>query len=290
MTHELSKSSTLHAVLSKHGFSFKKQLGQNFLVDAKILDEIVGAAQVAPEDGVLEIGPGAGVVTQILAQRAKSVVAVEKDKSLKPILDDTMASHPNTHIVFEDILTVDLSALWSEYFQDCARVHIVANLPYYITTPILFHVLESGVDWTRIVIMVQKEVADRLVAPPGKKQYGALTVTVSYYASVQLVTVVPPASFVPPPSVDSTVICLTRHLSPPVDVCNPKLFFRIVKAAFSTRRKTLFNALSGALGISKPVCAAWLEATGIDGVRRGETLNLAEFARLTECSGPFLEH
>jgi len=276
----LTNPSALKAVLGKYGFSFKKQLGQNFLVDEIILEDIRNAAEISPRDGVLEVGPGAGVVTQMLAQKAQVVVAVEKDRALKPILEDTLGAFENVEVIFEDVLRLDFSHLWRTAFADCERVHIVANLPYYITTPILFHVLESGVNWTNIVVMVQKEVAERLVAPPGGKDYGALTLTVGYYASVEKVTVVPPTSFLPPPNVHSTVVRLSRYNIPPVDVPHPDVLFRIIRAAFSMRRKTLLNTLSGALGIPKSDCQTWIDSAGIDSIRRGETLSLREFAQL----------
>lgn len=264
-------------VLARHGVSLKKQLGQNFLVDLHVLDAIVAASQASETTGILEIGPGAGVVTQALGAVARRVVAVEKDSTLQPVLAETLAGLPNIELVFDDFLKVDVLQLWRR-FADCERTAVVANLPYYVTTPILFHLLDSGVPWSRIVVMVQKEVADRLCAPPGGKDYGALTVSVRYRADVRVVLQVSRNAFLPPPNVDSTVVCLERHVQPVVAVADEAMMFRVIRAAFATRRKTLLNALSSTLGWSKEEVRAHLEKAGVDGMRRGETLALAEFA------------
>ncbi|QSO50619.1 16S rRNA (adenine(1518)-N(6)/adenine(1519)-N(6))-dimethyltransferase RsmA [Alicyclobacillus curvatus] len=277
---DVVRSSKLRELLEAHGFQFKKQLGQNFLVDAHVLHRIVEAADIHSSDGVFEIGPGAGVVTQALALRAQKVLAVEKDRSLAPVLESSLSGVDNVDIHYGDVLEVDLQEMWRE-FQDCHRVSVVANLPYYVTTPILFHLLESGVKLHYVVIMVQREVAQRLVARPGTKDYGALTVAVQYYAQVELIQRVPPGAFVPPPSVESQVVRLRIHDQPPVQVSNPALYFRVVRAAFGMRRKTLLNNLTHSFKISKSDCEALLKDIGIDPMRRGETLDLTEFADIT---------
>lgn len=280
MQNELTKPSALRDLLSRHGFSFKKQLGQNFLVDAGVLEQIVEAAALSGRDGAFEIGPGAGVVTRLLADRAAKVVAVEKDEALRQVLAETVGGAPNVDLRYADVLDLDLGALWREAFADVERVSVVANLPYYVTTPILFHLFDAQVPIRRIVVMVQKEVADRMMAPPGGKEYGVLSIAVQYRADVQKVTVVRPASFLPPPGVDSMVVCLHCRATPPVNVVDEAGFFRVVRAAFSTRRKTLANALAGGLGLSKQQTLELLDLAQIDPTRRGETLDLAEFAKL----------
>ncbi len=278
----LAKLSNLRVILQRHGFSFKKRLGQNFLIDSGVLEKIVRASDVTDLDGVLEIGPGAGVVTRALSAYAKKVVAVEKDESLRPVLDETVSICPNVEIKFADVLNVDLSSLFEQNFHDCRNVSVVANLPYYVTTPILFHVLESPVNVSQIVVMVQKEVADRMTAKPGTKDYGVLSVTVQYRAEVSKVTSVSRGCFFPSPNVDSMVVKLTTYgTHKPVEVENEDHFFRIVRAAFGMRRKTLLNALSSGMAMSKERCEAWLRAAGIDLLRRGETLSLQEFSNLS---------
>jgi 16S rRNA (adenine1518-N6/adenine1519-N6)-dimethyltransferase len=279
MEWDVAQPSQLKALLARHGFSFKKQLGQNFLIDARILTAIEQAAELTEADGAFEIGPGAGVVTQRIARSAKRVVAVEKDASLASVLDDALAAFPNVEVVFADVLKVDLPDLWTR-FADCRRVSVVANLPYYVTTPILFHVLESGVRPYNIVVMVQREVADRMCAAPGSKDYGALSVAVQYHAEVDKVVRVPPSSFLPPPGVESMVVRLRCRSKPPVEVLDEATFFRVVRASFAMRRKTLLNTLAGPLGLSKDECARLLDGAGIDGRRRGETLTLDEFAAI----------
>jgi 16S rRNA (adenine1518-N6/adenine1519-N6)-dimethyltransferase len=278
----LAKLSTLRDYLSRHGFAFKKQLGQNFLIDSNVLEKIVEASGVTDRDGVLEIGPGAGVVTRALSAYAKKVVAIEKDKSLEPVLQDTLAECPNIELRFADVLDVDLVALFQEMFYDCEKVCVVANLPYYVTTPILFHVLESPVHVAQIVVMVQKEVADRMTATPSTKNYGVLTVAVQYRAAVSKVVSVSRGSFFPSPNVDSTVVKLsTWDENRPVQVADEDRFFKIVRSAFGMRRKTILNALSGGMSISKERCGEWLRKAGIDPKRRGETLSLQEFSTVS---------
>lgn len=275
----VAKPSELKALLASHGFAFKKQLGQNFLIDGHILDRIVEAAELTENDGAFEIGPGAGVVTQRLAAAVKRVVAVEKDAALANVLRDSLAGQNNVELVMGDVLKVSLETLW-ERFVDCDRVSVVANLPYYVTTPILFHILESAVQPHNIVVMVQKEVADRMCASPGTKDYGVLSISVQYHAEVDKVAKVTPGSFMPPPTVDSTVIRLRCRPNKAVSVLDEGLFFRVVRAAFGTRRKTLQNSLAGSSLFDKSTCIKALETSGIDGVRRGETLSISEFADL----------
>lgn len=273
------RPSVLRSVLQHHHFQLKKSLGQNFLIDARILDTILSAVEAGPDDGALEIGPGAGVLTQALGLRCKRVVAVEKDRSLEPILNETLTELTNVSVRFEDFLEVNLVELWRS-FEGCQKVSVVANLPYYVTTPILFRLLESDVSVHEIVVMVQKEVADRLAANPGGKDYGALTVSVQFRADVEKVVRVPPSSFMPPPNVESTVIRLRCRPHPTAHVVSEQAFSTVVRAGFGTRRKTLLNALSGGMGLTKDTCRAWLNQAGISPERRAETLSIDEFARL----------
>ena len=268
------KEVTAH-ILKTFNLRADKRLGQNFLVDEQIVKQIIAAAELSAEDTVLEVGPGIGTLTQALAETGAQVVAVELDRRLLPVLAKTLAGYDNIEIINEDILQLDIrKAVPQENFK------VVANLPYYITTPIIFNLLDHKLPMERLVAMVQKEVAERMVAKPGGKDYGALSVAIQYYTEPAIAFVVPPASFVPPPSVDSAVIVCKRRQEPPVQIVDEKLFFRVVKAAFSVRRKMLSNALKN-MGIDNEQAAAWLELAEIDGKRRGETLSLAEFAALT---------
>lgn len=260
-----------------HRFKLRadKKLGQNFLIDEDIVRRIVEAAELTPEDKVLEVGPGIGTLTQGLAESGADVVAVELDKRLLPVLDVTLEGYDNVRIVNGDILKVDImQEVGAENFKVCA------NLPYYITTPIIFALLEKRLPMERLVAMVQKEVAERMAAQPGRREYGALSVAIQYFTELEIAFIVPPTSFIPAPAVDSAVIVCKRRKQPPVQVCDEALFFRVVKAAFSMRRKMLNNALKN-MGISSEQCAKWLELAGIDGKRRGETLTLEDFAALT---------
>lgn len=260
-----------------HRFKLRadKKLGQNFLIDENIVRNIVTAAELSDKDTVLEVGPGIGTLTQGLAESGASVVAVELDKRLLPVLDTTLEGYDNVRIVNGDILQVDImQTVGVDEFKVCA------NLPYYITTPIIFALLEKRLPMERLVAMVQKEVAERMAAKPGGKDYGALSVAIQYYTEPEIAFIVPPSSFIPAPSVDSAVIVCKRREKPPVEVCDEALFFRVVKAAFSLRRKMLNNSLKN-MGIKGEQVAKWLELAGVDGKRRAETLSLEDFAVLT---------
>lgn len=267
-------------LLKQFEFRMSKSLGQNFLVDKSILDRIIEGAELTKEDYVLEIGPGMGSMTQRLCESAAKVVAVEIDKKLIPVLNVTLSEFDNVTVINNDVLRVDLKSILEEYFGS-KPVKVVANLPYYITTPIIMKLLEDRLNLTSITIMVQKEVGDRIKAAPGGKDYGALSVAVQYYANPKQLLLVPPHSFIPQPEVDSVVLKLDILTEPAVAVNDEKLFFRVVKAAFGQRRKTLLNALTaGNLGLSKEQLKAVLERVDIDENRRGETLSLQEFANI----------
>lgn len=278
-------------VLQKYNFNFQKKFGQNFLIDEHVLDKIIRAAEITKDDYVLEIGPGIGTMTQYLACAAREVTAVEIDRALIPILEDTLKEYDNVSIINEDILKVDIAALAKE--KNGGRpIKVVANLPYYITTPIIMGLFESHVPLESITVMVQKEVADRMQVGPGTKDYGALSLAVQYYAEPYIVANVPPNCFMPRPAVGSAVIRLTRHQKPPVDVMDEKLMFRLIRASFNQRRKTLANGLknSGELNLSKEVITAAIEKLGKGSSVRGEALDLEEFARLTNIIKEEMEH
>lgn len=273
---------TTRELMKKFDFKMTKRLGQNFLVDEGILNDIIGSAKLTKEDCVLEIGPGMGAMTQLLCDGAGKVLAVEIDKKLIPILKVTMFGYENIDIINDDILKLDLKQVLSEHFGE-KPAKVVANLPYYITTPIIMMLLEEHLNIESITIMVQKEVGERLKAAPGGKDYGALSVAVQYYCIPQLVRLVPSESFIPRPEVDSIVIRLDVRKKPAVEVKSEELFFRVVKASFGQRRKTLLNALSaGNLGKTKEEIRSMLTKLGIDENRRGETLSLSEFAMLSD--------
>ena len=278
-------------VLQKYNFNFQKKFGQNFLIDEHVLDKIIRAAEITKDDYVLEIGPGIGTMTQYLACAAREVTAVEIDRALIPILEDTLKEYDNVSIINEDILKVDIAALAKE--KNGGRpIKVVANLPYYITTPIIMGLFESHVPLESITVMVQKEVADRMQVGPGTKDYGALSLAVQYYAEPYIVANVPPNCFMPRPAVGSAVIRLTRHQKPPVEVMDEKLMFRLIRASFNQRRKTLANGLknSGELNLSKEVITAAIEKLGKVSSVRGEALDLEEFARLTNIIKEEMEH
>ena len=278
-------------VLQKYNFNFQKKFGQNFLIDEHVLDKIIRAAEITKDDYVLEIGPGIGTMTQYLACAAREVTAVEIDRALIPILEDTLKDYDNVSVINEDILKVDIAAL-AEEKNGGRPIKVVANLPYYITTPIIMGLFESHVPLESITVMVQKEVADRMQVGPGTKDYGALSLAVQYYADPYIVANVPPNCFMPRPAVGSAVIRLTRHQKPPVEVVDEKLMFRLIRASFNQRRKTLANGLknSGELNLSKEIITAAIEKLGKGSSVRGEALDLEEFARLTNIIKEEMEH
>ena len=270
------------AVLQKYNFNFQKKFGQNFLIDTHVLDKIIAAAQITKEDMVLEIGPGIGTMTQYLCENAREVVAVEIDKNLIPILEDTLSGYDNVSLINGDILKVDINQIVQEK-NNGKPIKVVANLPYYITTPIIMGLFESHVPIENITVMVQKEVADRMQVGPGTKDYGALSLAVQYYAEPYIVANVPPNCFMPRPKVGSAVIRLTRHSEPPVVVKDEAMMFRLVSASFNQRRKTLVNGLSNSPEVTatKEEILQALEKMGMPATVRGETFGLEEFAQLT---------
>jgi len=274
------------AVLQRYGFNFQKKYGQNFLIDTHVLDKIIGAAQIGPDDFVLEIGPGIGTMTQYLAEAAREVVAVEIDTKLIPILQDTLKEYDNVTVLNEDILKVDIRKI-AEEKNGGKPIKVVANLPYYITTPIIMGLFEKHVPIESITVMVQKEVADRMQVGPGTKDYGALSLAVQYYAEPYIVANVPPNCFIPRPAVGSAVIRLTRYQEKPVKVNDASFMFKIIRASFNQRRKTLQNGLynSSELRIPKEKTVAALEEMGLTPTIRGEKLSLEEFAQLSDILG-----
>ena len=270
-------------ILQKYQFTFAKKFGQNFLIDSHVLEKIIAAAGVTKDDFVLEIGPGIGTMTQYLAEAAREVVAVEIDDHLIPILQDTLSPYDNVTVLHEDILKVDINRLAQEK-NGGAPIKVVANLPYYITTPILMQLFESHVPLKSVTVMVQKEVAVRMQAGPGSKDYGALSLAVQYYADPYLAANVPPNCFMPRPNVGSAVITLTCHAVPPVQVADEALLFRLIRASFNQRRKTLVNGLTNApdLPFPKEQVLEAVESLGKGAAVRGEALTLEEFAALTD--------
>lgn len=277
----LGNSKNTIEVLQKYDFVFQKKFGQNFLIDSHVLDKIVSAAGIMKDDFVLEIGPGIGTMTQYLAASARKVFAVEIDKALIPILEDTLKEFDNVQVINQDILKVDIKKLAEEH-NDGKPIKVVANLPYYITTPIIMGLFESQVPIDSITVMVQKEVADRMKVGPGTKDYGALSLAVQYYAEPYIVANVPPNCFMPRPKVGSAVIRLTRHEKPPVEVADEKLMFRLIRASFNQRRKTLANGLNNSpeLSYSKEEIQQTIEKCGFKAGIRGEALTLEDFAKL----------
>ena len=278
-------------VLQKYNFNFQKKFGQNFLIDTHVLEKIIEESGITKDDFVLEIGPGIGTMTQYLCENAREVAAVEIDKNLIPILADTLSAYDNVEVINDDILKVDINKL-AEEKNGGKPIKVVANLPYYITTPIIMGLFESHVPIDSITIMVQKEVADRMQVGPGTKDYGALSLAVQYYAKPYIVANVPPNCFMPRPKVGSAVIRLERYENPPVTVKDEKLMFRLIRASFNQRRKTLANGLknSGELNLSKEVITAAIEKLGKGSSVRGEALDLEEFARLTNIIKEEMEH
>ena len=270
-------------VLQKYNFVFQKKFGQNFLIDTHVLDKIIGSAEITKDDVVLEIGPGIGTMTQYLACAAKKVIAVEIDKALIPILEDTLSEYENVRVINHDVLKVDIAKL-AEEENGGKPIKVVANLPYYITTPIIMGLFENHVPIKSITVMVQKEVADRMQVGPGTKDYGALSLAVQYYAKPYIVANVPPNCFMPRPKVGSAVIRLERYENPPVTVEDEKLMFRLIRASFNQRRKTLANGLKNSpeLDYTKEEIEAAIEALGRGASIRGEALTLEEFAKLAD--------
>ncbi|MBQ4528110.1 MAG: 16S rRNA (adenine(1518)-N(6)/adenine(1519)-N(6))-dimethyltransferase RsmA [Clostridia bacterium] len=283
----LASVSVIKDILSESGFKFSKSLGQNFLIDENVLKKIVDGAHIEPDNGVIEIGPGFGTLTQRLCMAAGKVVCIEIDKSAIPILENNLSGFNNLKIINADVLKTDLKKIISEEFAD-STVKIAANLPYYITTPIIMSILEARLPVESLTVMIQKEVAERISAKPSTKEYGALSVAVNYYSEPEMITVVPPSAFIPQPKVSSAVVKLKLRENPPVDVTDEKGYFKIVKAAFAQRRKTLLNALSNspAIPLEKDGVSRILQGCGIDGNRRGETLSLEEFADIANVVFP----
>lgn len=276
-------------ILEKYGFSFKKSLGQNFLIDPNILRNIVSHAHLTENSGAIEVGPGIGALTEHLARGAKKVVSFEIDQRLLPVLEDTLSPYDNVSIVHSDILKADVEAVIAEKMPDIQDIMVVANLPYYVTTPILMKLLNDRLPIRGFVVMMQKEVADRITAKPGTKEYGSLSIAIQYYCTAEVAMVVPKTVFMPQPNVDSAVIRLIKHETPPVDVIDEDFLFVVTRASFVQRRKTIFNNLQAGLQngkAKKEDILAALEAASIDPKRRGETLSIQEFGRLADALHP----
>ena len=277
--------SVTKAVLERHGFTFKKSFGQNFLTDTNILQKIVDTAEIDDQVNVIEIGPGIGALTEFLAERAAEVMAFEIDHRLVPILADTLRDFDNVTVVNEDILKVDLAQHIQNFKNPDLPIKVVANLPYYITTPILMHLIESGIPFSEFVVMMQKEVADRISAKPNTKAYGSLSIAVQYYMTAKVAFIVPRTVFVPAPNVDSAILKMVRRPEPAVAVEDESFFFKISKASFTHRRKTLWNNLTGYFGKTEEVkdkLTKALDQAGLSPSVRGEALSLAEFASLAD--------
>ena len=279
----LGTPSATKEIINKYSFAFQKKFGQNFLIDSNVLESIIRGAEITKDDFVLEIGPGIGTMTQYLCEAARQVVAVEIDKMLIPILEDTLSEYDNVEVINQDVLKVDIKSL-AEEKNNGKPIKVVANLPYYITTPIIMGLFESGVPIDSITIMVQKEVADRMKTGPGSKDYGALSLAVQYYATADIVLKVPASCFMPKPNVDSAVIKLTRHKDTQVKVSNEKLMFKIIRASFNQRRKTLANGLKNSpeLNFTREQVTEALVSMGKSESVRGEAFTLEEFAKLTD--------
>ena len=277
--------SVTKAVLERHGFTFKKSFGQNFLTDTNILQKIVDTAEIDDQVNVIEIGPGIGALTEFLAERAAQVMAFEIDHRLVPILADTLRDFDNVTVVNEDILKVDLAQHIQNFKNPDLPIKVVANLPYYITTPILMHLIESGISFSEFVVMMQKEVADRISAKPNTKAYGSLSIAVQYYMTAKVAFIVPRTVFVPAPNVDSAILKMVRRPEPAVAVEDEKFFFKVSKASFTHRRKTLWNNLTGYFGKTEEIkdkLTKALDQAGLSPSVRGEALSLEEFASLTD--------
>lgn len=277
--------SVTKAVLERHGFTFKKSFGQNFLTDTNILQKIVDTAEINKNVNVIEIGPGIGALTEFLAENASEVMAFEIDERLVPILEDTLRDHDNVKVINEDVLKADLQTRVKEFENPDLPIKVVANLPYYITTPILMHLIESKIPFSEFVVMMQKEVADRISAEPNTKAYGSLSIAVQYYMTAKVAFVVPRTVFVPAPNVDSAILKMTRRKQPLVEVKDEDFFFRVSKASFLHRRKTLWNNLTSHFGKSEEVknkLDQALENAAIKPSIRGEALSISDFARLSD--------
>lgn len=289
MNKDIATPVRTRAILEKYGFSFKKSLGQNFLIDTNILKRIVDYAGLTEQTGAIEIGPGIGALTEQLARNSKKVVAFEIDQRLLPILSDTLAPYENVNVIHQDVLKADVSAVLDKEFAGISDVMVVANLPYYVTTPIIMKLLEERLPIRGIVVMLQKEVADRISARPGTKEYGSLSIAIQYYTVAETVMVVPKTVFTPQPNVDSAVIRLTKREKPAVQVKDEAFFFKVTKASFAQRRKTILNNLTSQLPDGKQkkeTILAALHNSGIDPTRRGETLSLEEYAVLSDTLYP----
>lgn len=280
---DVATPSRTKALLNQYGFNFKKSLGQNFLIDVNIIQKIIDASDIGGNTGIIEIGPGMGSLTEQLAKNAKKVVAFEIDQRLIPVLKDTMGPYDNVEIINEDILKADIAHYVTEHLADCDNIMVVANLPYYITTPILLNLMQQTLPIDGYVVMMQKEVGERLNAQVGTKAYGSLSIVTQYYTETSKVLTVPKTVFLPPPNVDSIVVKLMKRQTPEVDIDNEDKFFKMTKAAFSQRRKTISNNYQSLFvdgKANKEIIKKWLETSGIDPRRRGETLSIKEFAKL----------
>jgi 16S rRNA (adenine1518-N6/adenine1519-N6)-dimethyltransferase len=290
MNKDIATPVRTRAILEKYGFSFKKSLGQNFLIDTNILKKIVSFADLSENSGAIEIGPGIGALTEQLARSSKKVVAFEIDQRLLPILNDTLSPYANVKVIHKDVLEANVQSMMAEEFQGIEDVMVVANLPYYVTTPIIMKLLEEHLPIRGIVCMLQKEVADRISAKPGTKEYGSLSIAIQYYTEAETVMIVPKTVFVPQPNVDSAVIRLTKRSQPAVNVKDEDFFFQVTKASFAQRRKTILNNLTSQLPEGKQkkeeILAA-LSASGVEPTRRGETLSLEEFGMLSDQLYPY---
>ncbi|MGG1399618.1 16S rRNA (adenine(1518)-N(6)/adenine(1519)-N(6))-dimethyltransferase RsmA [Bacillus salipaludis] len=292
MNKDIATPVRTRAILEKYGFSFKKSLGQNFLIDTNILKKIVEFANITEDTGTIEIGPGIGALTEQLARSSKKVVAFEIDQRLLPILKDTLDPYSNVKVIHQDVLKADVKEVIKDEFQTIDDLMVVANLPYYVTTPIIMKILEEHLPIRGIVVMLQKEVADRISASPGTKDYGSLSIAVQYYTEAETVMIVPKTVFIPQPNVDSAVIRLTRRTTPAVTVKDEGFFFQVTRASFAQRRKTLLNNLTSQLPDGKQKKEQILDALGgcgIDPTRRGETLSLEEFGRLSDALYPYFK-
>lgn len=276
-------------ILNKYGFAFKKSLGQNFIIDPNILRNIVQQAHLTEESGAIEVGPGIGALTEHLARAAKKVVAFEIDQRLLPVLEDTLSPYNNVKVVHSDILKADVQSVIQQEMSDLKDIMVVANLPYYVTTPILIKLLTESLPIRGLVVMMQKEVADRITAKPGTKNYGSLSIAIQYYGTAEVAMIVPKTVFMPQPNVDSAVIRIIKHDQPPVQVISEEFFFEVTRASFAQRRKTILNNLQSGLSQGKEkkqFILDALESCGIDSSRRGETLSIEEFGKLADALYP----